>query len=104
MLLNFDLSSCDTSFFKKFAWIVAFACMSLHLTLCRLTNILEEFLMHYGLVVVVSKGPFRAGSGEVGMGGGVGISVCRPVLCRAVLCRHGWGGQRGLVPRNAYYT
>ena len=35
-------------------------------------------------------------------GGGVGISVCRPVLCRAVPCRlWGGGGQRGLVPCRA---
>ena len=35
--------------------------------------------------------------------GGVGISACRPVLCRAVPCRNGGGGgQRGLVPLRDY--
>ena len=34
MLLNFNVSSCDASFFKKFAWIVALlllACLSISL-------------------------------------------------------------------------
>ena len=69
------------------------------------TNALGPYVCDWHSIVVVSKGPFRVGSGEVGIGGGVGISVCRPVLCRAVPCRHGGGGgQRGLVPRNAYCT
>ena len=32
----------------------------------------------------------------VGIGGGVGISVCRAVLCRAVPCRLGGGGKEAL--------
>ena len=46
-------------------------------------------------IVVFSKGPFRVGSGGVGIGrGGVGICVCRPVFCRAVPCCHGGGSTR----------
>ena len=72
---------------------VAFACMSLHLNLCHLTNILGPYVCDWHSMVVVSKGPFRVRSGEVGIGGGgVGTFVCRPVLCRAVPCRHRGGG------------
>ena len=84
---------------------VAFPCMSFHVTLCHLTNILERFLgpdkktnalgpyvCDWHSIVVVSKGPFRVGSGEVGIGRGGGQNLRVPpcfVPCRAV---PPWGG------------
>ena len=72
------------------------------------TNALGPYVCDWHSIVVVSKGPFRVGSGGVGIGGGgAGCNLRVPpcfVPCRAVPPWGGGGGQRGLVPRNACCT
>ena len=98
------------NFFKNFAWIIELlflACLSM--SLCAIsrifwndfwardkkTNALGPCVCDWHSMVVVSKGPFRVGSGEVGIGRGGGRNLRVPpcfVPCRAVPPWVGGGG------------
>ena len=72
-------------------------CCIWHWARDKKTNALGPYVCDWHSIVVVSKGPFRVGSGEVGIGReGGSESPCAALFCavpcRAVPCPHGGGG------------
>ena len=67
-------------------------CCIWHWARDKKTNALGPYVCDWHSIVVVSKGPFRVGSGEVGIGReGGSESPCAALFC-AVPCRAAMGG------------